>query len=199
MDTLRKLSLIGLDNCTIKCKEFQMEIAEAISRSIFDDFTDIKNRYKLGDEKFKLGLEFCTRLSTGESRTKVWTDIFGEDGNPTRDSGKFMKISWVEDILHRLYVSNHFQHVDTRVQVLNRMSTIALDESASHKASIDAAKVFLDSTAMPDKLADDIVIDISDEAKEAMGAFINAMSLISRGKAPMLGRSGEFIEIEVVH
>lgn len=175
-----------------------MQITEVISRSIFDDFTDIKNKYKLGDEEFAKGLDFCTRLSTGESRVKVWKSIYGEQGNPTRDSNRFMKIAWVEDILHRLYTSNHFQHVDKRNQILNKMYELAMDDGTGAREQVSAAKVFLESTAMPEKLNEDVQLDITDEAKEAMNAFVTTMKMISQGQVPMIDKDGSFTDVEVI-
>lgn len=175
-----------------------MEIVESISNSIFNDFTDIKNRYKLGDEEFKNGLEFCTRLSCGDSRIKVWKDVFGEEGNPTRDSTRYMKVSWVDDILHRLYVTNHFEHVDKRNKVLAKMFDLAMNDGVGAREQVNSAKVYLEYTGLPDKIADDVQIDISDEAKEAMLNFTEAMKMIRDGKAPMLSKEGTFTDVVVI-
>ena len=177
-----------------------MEVTEVIVHTLLDDLSDIKKNYRIGDDIFKNGVDFCTRLSTGESRIKVWVDIYGETYKPSRDSGRFMKLKWVEDILHRLYTSNHFQHVDDRIQILNRMKLIALDEDASHKANIDAAKVFLDSTAMPEKLNVDVTFDIDDKAKVAFDNMINAISMVANGKVDgILSADGEVIDVKLVH
>lgn len=175
-----------------------MEITKVISHNIFNDFTDIKNRYKLGDEEFKNGLSFCTRLSTGESRIAIWKDIFGEEGNPTRDSTRFMKQQWVDAILHRLYTTNHFEHVDQRNKILNKMYSLAMDDGTGAREQINAAKVFLDGTSLPDKIQEDVQLDITDEAKEAMLAFTNTMKMIRDGQVPMLNNKGEFVEVEIV-
>lgn len=175
-----------------------MEITKVISNNIFNDFTDIKNRYRLGDEEFKKGLSFCTRLSTGESRIDIWKDIFGDEGNPRRDSTRFMKMKWVDDILHRLYTTNHFEHVDKRNKILEKMYQTAMDDRTGSREQINAAKVYLENTALPDKLNEDVQIDISDEAKEAMLAFTNTMRMISEGKAPMLDNKGKFLDVEVI-
>jgi len=177
-----------------------MEVTESIVRTLLDDLSDIKKNYRIGDDMFKNGVNFCSRLSTGESRVKVWIDIYGEGGKASRDSGRFMKLKWIEDILHRLYTSNHFQHVDDRIQILNRIKTIALDEDASHKASIDAAKVFLDSTAMPEKLNVDVTFDVNDEAKVAFDNMISAIAMVANGNVDgMLSDTGEVIDVKLVH
>ncbi len=177
-----------------------MTVAENIARSLFDDFTDIKNKHKVRDNDFKYGLEFCVRLSTGESRTVVWKEIYGGDGDPARDSTRFMKLKWVEDVLHRLYTSNHFQHVDDRAQILKRMRDIALDLGATHKSNIDAAKVFLDSTAMPDRLNVDVNIDVSDEAKLAFNNMVTAIGMVANGTINgVISPEGEVVDVKLVH
>ena len=175
-----------------------MEITQVVSNNLFNDFTDIKNKYRISDDDFKNGLDFCVRLSSGENRVDTWKEVYGETANPSRDSSRFMKLQWISDILHKLYVSNHFEHVDTRHKILSRMSDIALDESASHKASIDAAKVFLESTNMPDSLHVDVDIDINDDAKIAMDAFVNTMKMISSGQAGLISKDGNIIDVKVI-
>lgn len=175
-----------------------MEIAELVTRDVLDDFSGIKNRYKINDEKFKRGMDFCVRVSSGDSRVYSWVEIFGETSNPARDSLTFMRAGWVDAILMKMQVGNNLRHLEVRSKILERMSTIALDEEASNKSSIDAAKVFLENTNMPEQLNVDVELNINEDAQNAMNAFLGTMQAIASGKAPMIGTDGKFIETELI-
>lgn len=174
-----------------------MNAVEATLPSLLEDFSDIRSSYKVKEEEFAKGIRFCLLVTSYTSAKKAYKEIFGDNGNLNRDYVAYMKKKWVDALMKRMHASNYLLFSDTRNKVLSRMSEMALDESLTTKAQIDAAKVFLDNTSMPEVSSHEVTIDVSNEAKETFMNLVNGIAAIAN-QGKHINQNGEIVEVELL-
>ena len=179
-----------------------MTVVEAIVPQIFEDFTDIKNHYDVTDEDFTRAVRFCLGFTSSETRAEAYLKIFPDTSQ--RDAGKlsawYIKKKYVDDILSRMYSTNNLMYSDKRNIVIQEMSRVAMadGDDIGYRNKIDAAKVFLENTKMPESIVIDHKFEVDDKSVKAMESFMGVMEAISQGKVGMLGRDGEIIDVEEI-
>ena len=176
-----------------------MNVTEAITPQIFDDFNDVKLRYEVSDEDFSKAVRFALAFTSNTSRQDAFREVFPEmvKKNIGRESAYYLKRSYVNSLITRMYATNNLMYSDKRNMVIEEMCLVAMEdgEAVGYRNKIDAAKVFLENTRMPESLVIDHKFDIDDSSKKAMDAFMGTMEAISQGKIGMMNKEGEIIDV----
>ncbi len=177
-----------------------MNITEALLPDILSDFNDIRNHYEVKDHEFEQAVKFCLAFTSSDTRIDAYMDVFGEVDRKVaaRQSAYYIKRSYVDSLLKRMYASNHLLYSDTRNLVIKRMGVMALDQDVADKNAIDAAKVFLENTKMPESIVVDHKFEMDDKSVKAMDSFMHVMEQISQGKIGMMSPKGEVIDVEEI-
>ena len=173
-----------------------MNAVEATLPSVLNDMSDIRNKYKIADEDFNKAIKFGLALTSFTSLTEAYKSVFPDSQNPKLEAARYIKRKYVTEIVKRFQADNYLLFSHKRNQVIEKMGNVALDDDAG-RLQVEAAKVFLEHTKMPENLVLDVDLDISDDAKEAMSAFLTTMSHIAQGKVGMIGRDGTITDTEV--
>ena len=173
-----------------------MNVVEATLPTALEDMSDIKRQYKVDEVEFNKAIEFGLAMTSFTALKDAYVSIFPESQNPRKDASRYIKRKYVTEVVKRLQASNYLLFSDVRNKVIQEMGQVALDRGAGRQ-QVEAAKVFLEHTKMPENITLDVDIDISDDAKEAMNAFLGTMQMISQGKVGMIGKDGKITDVEV--
>lgn len=174
-----------------------MNTLDATLPSVLEDMSDIKNQYRVDDVEFNKAIEFGLAMTSFTSLKDAYLSVFPNSKEPKKEASRYIKRKYVSDVVKRLQASNYLLFSDTRNKVIQEMGLLAMDRGAGRQ-QVEAAKVFLEHTKMPESVTLDVDIDISDDAKEAMDAFITTMKMISSGNVGMIDRDGTITDVKVI-
>ncbi len=170
-----------------------MKEMEMLSSTILDDMSDIQARYKVHSDRFAEGIEFALACTTEKSSTKAFRLVFGADKSSTQ-ARRFLALEWVGQIVKRFAAKDFITYYATRSRLLEEMASMAMDGEVSAKVRVEAASLFLTQTKMPDNVAVDITIDVTDEARQSLDRLFEGLSALSK-ENKMITASGEVIDV----
>jgi hypothetical protein len=167
-----------------------------IASSILSDFSDIKGRYKIEDERFADVLEFCLLLSEKKNKATCYMEVFGEPNRhkATKLANKLVHTKWVNEIINRMITSNHIMYCDKHYQALDELYEIGMN-GKDEKNRVMALKTFIEATKRPEMKADvPININIGSEMLDKLELHLKTLS----DNAKVLMRDGSIIDAEVI-
>ena len=132
-----------------------MNITESMTSSLLQDFDDIKDQYRIDDDRFKRGIHFALRISEGASRVKAYMEAFNEEDKreASNQASKFLRLKWVSSLVDRLVAGNHILFADKHYEALMELYNIGMN-GESERNRVDALKSFVDSTKRPEAKID---------------------------------------------
>jgi len=173
-----------------------MTEVEMITSTMLEDMSDIQNKYRIPSDKFSKGIEFAIACKEYKSSTKAYRSVYGASKTPV-EARRFLHLAWVEAIVRRFSAGDYIRYYGLRARIIEEMASLALDEDVADKNKIEAAKVFLDNTKMPENTTVDINIDVTDEAKKSLDRLFDGLQQLVDGNK-MITPSGEIVEVEYI-
>ncbi len=177
-----------------------MTVVEANLPSVVEDLSDLKQYYKIDDEPFNQAVKFGMALTSFSSLVQAYASVFPEIQGRSlkRDAASYIKRKYVSEVVKRLQAGNYLMFADTRREVIEEMGKLALDRDQGRQ-QVEAAKVFLEHTSMPENVTLDVMIDMTDESKEMMNQFLSTIKAVANGSVGMIGAGGVITDVEVIH
>lgn len=167
-----------------------------IMSSMMSDFSDIKGRYKIEDDRFAKTLEFCLLLSERKNKADCFMEIFEENNRhiASKMANKLVHTKWINEIINRMITSNHIMYCDKHYSALDALYDIGIN-GEDEKNRVTALKGFIDATKKPDMKADvPININIGSDMLDKLELHLKALS----DNAKVLMRDGSIIDAELI-
>lgn len=164
--------------------------------TIIEDFDDIKKKYKIGESRFRNGLQFSLLISEGRDRTAAYMSVFDESNTAVarNEASKFLRNKWVSEIVNRLVAGNHILFADKHYQAIIELYNIGM-EGKSEKNRVDALKAFVDVTKRPEaKIDTSININLGSDMLDRLQEQLSMLA----SKSMMINQSGEIIDVQVI-
>ena len=170
---------------------------ELVTTTTLDDLSDIQSKHKVPSDLMAKGIEFAIACKEYKSSTKAYRSVFGEDKTPTQ-ARRFLHLAWVEAIIKRFSAGDYVRYYSKRAEILERLAETALaGNEVSDKNKIEAAKIFLDNTKMPENTTVDITVDVTDEARKSLDRLFEGLDRLTK-ESKMITHSGEIVDVETI-
>jgi len=162
------------------------------------DFELIRNRFRIDDDRFKLGMKFASLIVDGVSSKRAYEETFQVDKEKAiSNASSFHRAKWIQELIRYIRPNDETLYIGEVKTIIQRGMEIIRDRRSSPREVTEAMKA-LQPYIKQEQLKIDVQMD--KETSDGLTTIANVMqginSLSLNNK--MVGKSGEIVDVELM-